>query len=74
MRYELIKGSANDLSSPIETVLANRGVENCKKYMSLSEDDIEPYDHLDNINDAVECFVRHFEGGDPVGILVDTDT
>lgn len=42
--------------------------------MSLSEDDIEPYDHLDNINNAVECFVKHFERGDPVGILVDTDT
>lgn len=74
MRYELIEGSSNDFSNPIETVLLNRGVENYRKYLTLSEGDIEPYEHLDNINDAVECFARHFENGDPIGILVDTDT
>ena len=74
MRYELIKGSSNDFSNPIETVLRNRGVENYRKYLTLSESDIEPYEHLDNISDAVECFAKHFENGDPIGILVDTDT
>ena len=74
MRYELIAGSTNNLSSPLETVLLNRGVENYTKYLNLSEDDIESYDHLDNIEKAVECFAKHFENGNPIGILVDTDT
>lgn len=74
MRYELIKGSLNDLKSPIETVLLNRGIENFNKYITLSENDIEPYDHLDNIDDAIECFAKHFENHNPIGILVDTDT
>lgn len=74
MRYELIKGSKNDLNKPIETVLLNRGVENYTKYLILSENDIEPYEHLDNINEAIECFASHFENNHPIGILVDTDT
>lgn len=74
MRYELIKGSTNNTSNPLETVLLNRGVENYKKYLNLSENDIEPYEHLDNIDEAVECFAKHFEYGSPIGILVDTDT
>lgn len=74
MRYELIKGSTNNICSPLETVLLNRGVENYKKYLNLSENDIEPYDHLDNIEEAVECFAKHFDNCNPIGILVDTDT
>lgn len=74
MRYELIEGSLNNPSNPLETVLLNRGVENYKKYLTLSEEDIEPYDHLDNIDDAIECFAKHFETHDSIGILVDTDT
>lgn len=74
MRYELIKGSTNDISNPIETVLFNRGVENYTKYLTLSENDIESYDDLDNIDDAIECFAKHFENHDSIGILVDTDT
>lgn len=74
MRYELIEGSTNDLNNPIETVLLNRGVENYTKYLTLSENDIEPYDDLDNIDDAIECFARHFENHHSIGILVDTDT
>jgi single-stranded-DNA-specific exonuclease len=49
-------------------------VENYKKYLNLSENDIEPYDHLDNIEEAVECFTKHFDNCNPIGILVDTDT
>ena len=74
MRYELIKGSKNGLNHPIETVLFNRGVDNCTKYLTLSENDIEQYDHLDNIDKAVECFAKHFENHHPIGVLVDTDT
>lgn len=74
MRYELIKGSKNDLKNPVETVLFNRGVDNCTKYLTLSENDIEQYNHLDNIDNAAECFIKHFNNHHPIGILVDTDT
>ena len=74
MRYELIKGSTNNTNNPLETILLNRGVTNYNKYLNLSREDIEPYEHLDNIENAIECFAKHFENGDPIGILVDTDT
>lgn len=74
MKYELIKGSLNSTNNPLETVLLNRGVLDYQKYLNLSENDIEPYDHLDNIDDAIECFAKHFESHDSIGILVDTDT
>lgn len=74
MKYELIKGSLNDTSKPIETVLLNRGIEDYEHYLSLSEDDIESWEGLDNINEAVKCFVKHFENFDTITILSDTDS
>lgn len=74
MKYHLIQGSLNDINNPIETVLLNRGINDWKHYLSLTEDDIETWEHLDNINKAVACFVRHFENRDVISILVDTDT
>lgn len=73
MKYELIDGSLNDISNPIKTVLLNRGIENYEHYLSLTEDDIESWEHLDNINEAVECFVKHFDNFDTIAILSDVD-
>lgn len=74
MNYKLIDGSLNDISNPIKTVLLNRGIENYERYLSLTENDIESWDHLDNINEAVECFVKHFDNCDVIEILSDVDT
>ena len=74
MKYELISGSLNDISNPIKTVLLNRGIENYEHYLNLTEDDIEPWKHLDNINEAVECFAKHFDNFDTIAILSDVDT
>lgn len=71
MKYKLIGN--NDATNVIDTILHNRGIENTEKYLNLSEDDIEDYNDLDNIQKAVECFTEHFERGDLIGILVDTD-
>ena len=73
MNYKLIDGSLNDINNPIETVLKNRGIENTKKYLTLTEDDIETWEDLDNINEAVECFVKHFDNFDTIAILSDCD-
>jgi hypothetical protein len=73
MKYKLFEHSLNDKDSVIETVLLNRGIENPHEYLNLNEDCINDYNNLSNINEAVACFEKHFERGDEVGILVDTD-
>ncbi len=73
MQYKLFENSLNDKSQIIKTVLINRGIQNPQEYLNLSDDCINDYNDLDNIDEAVECFVSHFERGDEVGILVDTD-
>ncbi len=72
MQYKLIGN--NDTSNIIETVLHNRGVDNWREYLTLDSVDDEEYKGLDNIEQAVECFVAHMERGNEVGILFDTDT
>lgn len=72
MQYKLIDN--NDTSNIIETVLHNRGVDNWKEYLILDSVDNEEYKGLDNIEQAVECFVNHIENKDDVAILFDTDT
>lgn len=74
MRYELIKGSLNDVNNPIETVLKNRGIEDTKKYLNLTENDIESWEDLDRINEAVECFAKHFDNFNTIAILSDCDS
>ena len=71
MKYKLI--DKNNKENLIEQVLLNRGIENPEKYLSLDSSCINDYDNLDNIEDAVTCFTKHFERGDLVAILVDSD-
>lgn len=73
MKYKLFENSPNDKNNIIETVLLNRGIENPQEYLNLDESCTNDYNNLNNINEAVECFVSHFERGDGVGVLVDTD-
>lgn len=71
MNYKLI--GKNDKENLIEQVLLNRGIEDPEEYLSLDSSCINDYDSLDNIEDAVTCFAKHFERGDLVAILVDSD-
>ncbi len=71
MNYKLIGN--NDKENLIEQVLLNRGIENPEEYLSLDSSFINDYDNLDNMEEAVNCFVKHFERGDLVAILVDSD-
>lgn len=73
MKYKLYKRSSNDLSNPVVQVLKNRGIDDIEHYLNLSEDDVIPYDRLDNIFDAVKLFSKHFENKNKIAILVDTD-
>lgn len=73
MKYELIKGSLNDVNNPIETVLKNRGMEDTKRYLNLTEHDIESWEDLDNIHEALILFSRHFDESSQISILSDVD-
>lgn len=73
MQYKLFENSLNDKDNVIETVLLNRGIEHPQEYLNLSEDCTNDYNNLNNINEAVECFEKHFERGDDIAVLVDCD-
>lgn len=73
MNYKLFKNSLNNKYDIINTVLLNRGIENPQDYLNVNESYIDNYNSLDNIDKAVECFSAHFEGGDDICVLVDTD-
>jgi single-stranded-DNA-specific exonuclease len=73
LRYKLIENSANDINDIVGTVLRNRGVENPQEYLNLNECCINDYNNLNNINEAVECFEKHFERRDDIAVLVDCD-
>lgn len=72
MQYKLVGN--NYTSNIIKTALQNRGIENWQEYIQLYSMNDEEYKGLDNINEAVECFISHIERGSEVGILFDTDT
>lgn len=72
MKYALYDNElkTNDI---IKHVLWNRGIKDSDTYLNLTQEVVEHYDKLDNINDAVECFVNHFDNKDKITILVDCD-
>jgi hypothetical protein len=73
MQYKLFASSLNDKNNVIETVLLNRGIENPHEYLNLNEDCTNDYNNLNNINEAVACFEKHFERRDDIAVLVDCD-
>ena len=73
MKYKLLEESSNNILKPIETVLLNRGIKDYEHYLNLTEDDIESWEDLDNIDEAVECFVKHFTNFNTIAILSDCD-
>ena len=73
MNYKLFKNSLNNKDRVIDTVLLNRGIENLEEYLNLNKSCCNDYNNLENINEAVECFEKHFERSDDIAVLVDCD-
>lgn len=73
MQYKLYENGNNDTSDVIAEVLRNRGIDNYYKYLNLDENVVEPYQNIDNIEEAVNLFMKHFNQKDKIGILVDED-
>lgn len=73
MNYKLYENSLNDTEQVIETILLNRGIKEPEKYLNLDISCCNDYEDLNNIEEAIRCFDKHFEERDDITILVDCD-
>ena len=73
MNVKLWKGSRNDLSDPIRTIMENRGVKDYKTYMNLDDSCLNSPWLLDNVEDAVLLLNKHILKKSTISILVDCD-
>jgi len=73
LKYNLIKGSLNDTTKPVETILRNRGIVDYKAYMNLDSSACHSYELLNNIDEAVDCLLEHLKKMHEIHILVDCD-
>lgn len=74
MQYKLINNSLNDICNPIKTVLLNRGLTDIDTYLNLDSSVVQDYNDLNNMQKAVQCFVKHFEQRNKIVVLPDEDT
>lgn len=71
MKYKLIGN--NDTSNIIKTVLNNRGIEDSDAYLNLTADVVQDYNNLYGMQDAVQCFIKHYEAHDKIVVIPDED-
>ena len=60
LQYKLYENGNNDTSNVLAEVLKNRGIDDYNRYLNLDESVVEPYRNLDNIEEAVSLFMKHF--------------
>lgn len=73
MKYRLYENGSNDTSNVVIEVLKNRGVCDCNEYLNLTDKVVLPYSYLNNMDEAVDLFINHFERKSKIGVLVDED-
>ena len=73
LQYRLYENANNDTSNILKEVLKNRGIDDYYTYLDLDESVVIPYQKLDNIENAVDLFMNHFNNKNKIGILVDED-
>ena len=70
---KLWQGSDNDFTHPAKTVLHNRGIDDYKRYMNLTDDALySPY-LLKDIELAADVFASSVNRNETISILVDCD-
>ncbi len=69
MKY-ILKGN-NDFSSPMDTILRNRGV--TWDLFNLDINTLEDYNHYDNIDLAVETLIKHINNNSKIIVVGDCD-
>jgi single-stranded-DNA-specific exonuclease len=72
MKYELI-GKNDYLIDPIKTVLNNRGIEDIEQFLNVSEKNVIHWSKLKNINEAVDCLLKHLNNENRIFVQVDAD-
>ena len=60
LKYRLYENSNNNTSNVLAEVLKNRGINDYENYLNLNESVLISYEKLENINKAVELFMKHF--------------
>lgn len=73
MKYRLYENGTNDTSNVVMEVLKNRGVCDCNEYLNLTDKVVLPYSYLNNMDEAVDLLINHFERKSKIGVLVDED-
>lgn len=73
MQYRLYENANNDTSNILKEVLKNRGIDDYYAYLDLDDSVVIPYQKLDNIENAVDLFMNHFNNKNKIGVLVDED-
>jgi single-stranded-DNA-specific exonuclease len=73
LQYRLYKSGNNDTFNVMKEVLKNRGIDDYRTYLNLDDSVIISYEKLDNIHEAVDCFMEHFNNKDRITVLVDSD-
>lgn len=71
LKYKLI--GTNDTGNVIKTVLNNRGIEDADTYLHLTENVVQDYNTLLGMQDAVKCFVEHYNARDKIVVMPDED-
>lgn len=74
MQYRLYENSNNNIYENImSNVLHDRNINDCDRYLNLSEIDEIPYTNLEYIEEAVNLFMHHFNNKSKISVLVDED-
>ena len=73
LQYRLYENANNDTSNILKEVLKNRGIDDYYTYLDLDESVVIPYQKLDNIKNAIDLFMNHFNNKNKIGVLVDED-
>ncbi len=73
MKYRLYENGTNDTSNVVMEVLKNRDVCDCNEYLNLTDKVVLPYSYLNNMDEAVDLLINHFERKSKIGVLVDED-
>lgn len=70
---KLWQGSDNDFTHPAKTVLHNRGIDDYKRYMNLTDSELHSPYLLKDIELAADVFASSVDRNETISILVDCD-
>jgi single-stranded-DNA-specific exonuclease len=74
MKYKLMNENTNRELPIVEQVLLNRGIQDPRRYLNLSDKDLHSYNLFGiSIKQAVQCLEEHMEKESKIGILQDPD-